>query len=209
MGIKERKEREKQLRKQQILEAAKKVFSSKGYNNTTMEEIANEAELSPGTLYLYFKSKEELNASISIEVLRFLDKKMNEVSAMEELNSLERLKALEDALYDVYKFDPQTLLNVFQLQAGKTLQNLSPEILNEIKKSSRNSVFALAKICEDGIKEGIFINRHPIALADVIWSTFSGVIIWEDSKKILNDEKNFLKQTLKVAFEIIARGITK
>ena len=60
MGIQERKEREKERRRQQIMVAAKRVFSEKGFNKATMEDIAHEAELSPGTLYLYFKNKEEL-----------------------------------------------------------------------------------------------------------------------------------------------------
>ena len=60
MGIQERKERERERRRQQIIVAAKKVFSEKGFNKATMDDIAGEAELSPGTLYLYFKNKEEL-----------------------------------------------------------------------------------------------------------------------------------------------------
>ena len=49
MGIQERKEREKERRRQQIMVAAKRVFSEKGFNKATMEDIAHEAELSPGT----------------------------------------------------------------------------------------------------------------------------------------------------------------
>jgi AcrR family transcriptional regulator len=53
MGIQERKEREKERRRQQIMVAAKRVFSNKGFSKATMEDIAQEAELSPGTLYLF------------------------------------------------------------------------------------------------------------------------------------------------------------
>ena len=60
MGIQERKKRERERRRQQIMVAAKNVFAQKGFNKATMEDIAKEAELSPGTLYLYFKNKEEL-----------------------------------------------------------------------------------------------------------------------------------------------------
>ena len=60
MGTSERKEREKLQRRQEIIDSAEKVFFSKGFGNTTMDDIASEAELSKGTLYLYFKSKEEL-----------------------------------------------------------------------------------------------------------------------------------------------------
>jgi len=55
MGIKERKEREKERRRQQIIIAAKRIFSAKGFNKATMEDIAKEAEISPGTIYIYFK----------------------------------------------------------------------------------------------------------------------------------------------------------
>jgi AcrR family transcriptional regulator len=65
MGIQERKERERGRRRQQIMIAAKRVFSFKGFNKATMEDIASEAELSPGTLYLYFKNKDELCASFT------------------------------------------------------------------------------------------------------------------------------------------------
>jgi len=64
MGIQERKEREKERRRQQIMVAAKRVFSEKGFNKATMEDIAQEAELSPGTLYLYFKNKDDILISL-------------------------------------------------------------------------------------------------------------------------------------------------
>ena len=60
MGIAERKEREKEHRRNTILDAAEEVFFSKGINLATMDEVAERAELSKGTLYLYFKNKEEL-----------------------------------------------------------------------------------------------------------------------------------------------------
>ena len=66
MGIQERKQRERERRRQQIIVAAKRVFSERGFSKTTMEDIAREAELSPGTLYLYFKNKDELYASLSL-----------------------------------------------------------------------------------------------------------------------------------------------
>jgi AcrR family transcriptional regulator len=55
MGIQERKEREKEIRHQQIIVAARRVFSEKGFNKSTMENIAGETELSQGTLYSMFK----------------------------------------------------------------------------------------------------------------------------------------------------------
>jgi len=72
MGIVEPREREKQMRRQQILDAAKKMFSQKGFTGATIESIAKDAELSPATLYLYFKNKDELYASLNMKILEVL-----------------------------------------------------------------------------------------------------------------------------------------
>jgi len=64
MGIKERREREEQSRLQAILHAAESVFARKGYYETRMDDIALEAELAKGTLYYYFKSKDEIYAHL-------------------------------------------------------------------------------------------------------------------------------------------------
>jgi len=60
MGTKERRDREEQARLQAILDAAESVFARKGYYETRMDDIALKAELAKGTLYYYFKSKDEI-----------------------------------------------------------------------------------------------------------------------------------------------------
>ena len=209
MGIQERKEREKERRKQQIIVAAKRVFSDKGFNKATMEDIASEAELSPGTLYLYFKNKEELYASLSLRILQYLNIRVQHVNDETNLDPEQKMAALQEAMFDVYDFDPTTIINLFHLQSSETLKNLSPEFLDEINDLSRKSIGGIANIINEGIEKGIFIEEHPNALADIFWSLFSGVILWEASKSILNEQKNYLKNTLESAFKIFQSGITK
>ncbi len=60
MSVKERREREEKSRLASILEAAEKVFARSGYYQSRMDDIAEEAELAKGTLYYYFKSKDEI-----------------------------------------------------------------------------------------------------------------------------------------------------
>ncbi len=208
MGIQERKEREKERRRQQIIVAAKRVFSEKGFNKATMEDIAHEAELSPGTLYLYFKNKEELYASLSLRILQYLHIRVEHVNK-EELAPEQKMDALIEAMYDVYAFDPLILINMFHLQSSETLKNLSPKLMSEIEELSRKSIGAIALIFEEGIDADLFIDRHPVAMADIFWALFSGVILWTTSKKIFNKEKDYLKETLKIAFEVFSRGIEK
>ncbi len=209
MGIQERKKRERERRRQQIIVAAKRVFSEKGFSKSTMEDIAREAELSPGTLYLYFKNKDELYASLSLRILQYLNIRLEDVKKEKDIDPRDKIVAIKEALYDVYQFDPMILINMFHLQSSETLKNLSSPLLENITELSRNSLNILAQIFkEDSGKDG-FIDNNPTAVADVVWSLFTGVVLWEESKRMIDDEKDFLKQTLDVAFEILARGITK
>ncbi len=209
MGIQERKERERERRRQQIIVAAKRVFSEKGFTRTTMEDIAKEAELSPGTLYLYFKNKDELYASLSLRILQYLIIRLEHVNGNAELDANGKIDALVDAMFDVYEFDPLVIINMFHLQSSETLKNLSPQLLAEIEHLSRKSINLIAKIFEMGIQEGAFLDRHPVALADIFWALFSGVVLWESSKKIIDEKKDYLKQTLRIAFDIFARGVQR
>ena len=94
MGIKERKEREREMRRQQIMVAAKSVFTQRGFEKSTMEDIAREAELSAGTIYLYFKSKDELYASLCLRVLKFISIKVDHVVNDDTLAYEAKQKAL-------------------------------------------------------------------------------------------------------------------
>ena len=182
-------------------------FFGKGFNKATMEDIAKEAELSPGTLYLYFKNKEELYASLSLRILQYLHIRVTHVNKETTLSPDQKLAALMEAMYDVYDFDPLIIINMFHLQSSETLKNLSESLLAEIKELSQKSIGAIAKIFEEGMDKGIYVERHPVALADIFWSMFSGVVLWEASKKIISSEKDYLRSTLATAFELFERGI--
>ena len=209
MGIQERKGREKERRRQQIIVAAKRVFSKKGLSKTTMEDIAKESELSPGTLYLYFKNKEELYASLSLRILQFLSIRVAQVIQDSGESPSEKLDRLIEAMYEVYDFDPMVIINMFHLQSSETLKNLSPKLLTEIKTLSKKALGHIAGIFQEGIEQGVFVDRHPTALADIFWSLFSGVILWEASKNVINEDKDYLKSTLAIAFDLFCRGLKK
>jgi len=72
MGTRERRERERKMRKNQILGAARELLADNGIAGTSMNQIAERAELSVGTVYIYFKNKEDLYASLQEEGLDLL-----------------------------------------------------------------------------------------------------------------------------------------
>ncbi len=209
MGIKERKQREREMRRQQIMVAAKRVFTQKGYEKSTMEDIAREAELSPGTLYLYFKSKDELYASLCLRVLRFINVKVDHVINEENTTYEEKQEGLLRAMRDVYAYDPLILNNMFHLQSSDTLRTLSPDLLDEINDLSRKALQSMAGMFEHGINTGHIIDRNPLALADIVWALFSGIVLWEESKKMINPNRSDLEKSFELAFDIFGRGLEK
>jgi len=189
--------------------AAKRVFYNKGFAGVTMEDIAREAELSPGTLYLYFKNKDELCASLSLRILQYLNMRLRHVSSEKELDGKQKLEALKNTIINVYEFDPLILVNLFRLQSSETLKNLSPELLTDIKELFSSSLSAMSDIFNEGIKTGVVIDKKPEALADQMWALFSGIVLWGESKKIMYNNKDYLKQALETAFEVFLLGIKR
>ena len=101
MGTEERRKREREQRYDDILDAAKKVFFSKGFNSATMDDIAGAAELSKGTLYLYFKNKEDLAHAIMYESFRKL-KCMIEDAIRDGGTGIEKIKAIVSVIPQLY-----------------------------------------------------------------------------------------------------------
>ncbi|MBC8391217.1 MAG: TetR/AcrR family transcriptional regulator [Deltaproteobacteria bacterium] len=211
MGIEDRKKREKkmleEMRVQQIQNAAEEVFIRKGFNSATIEEIAKKAELSPATIYLYFKNKDELYASLNLITLTYLYTQIEAVYANRSLSCEEKIIGFKDALYKTYQYRPIILKIIFHLQLNEGLLSLSEELLDKLNGLSQLIMEMIAAVYKEGVEKGIFIPGHKNAHADILWAVFTGLILWEDAKKQLNPKKDFLKPTLDRAFDIFLRGI--
>jgi len=91
MGIAERKLKEKQEMHKRILNGARKIFLEKGYEKTSMRNIAAEISYSQGSLYFYFKDKSEIFHELHKEGFRLL---LNQLKVLDKVGDpFERLKA--------------------------------------------------------------------------------------------------------------------
>ena len=81
MGTKERRKREKENLRQEILDAARQLFLKNGYDNVSMRLIAEKIEYSPTTIYLYFKDKAELFRSICEETFGKLERELAAINS--------------------------------------------------------------------------------------------------------------------------------
>src|ERR1051325_7123723 len=91
MGVAERKSRQKESTRQEILDAARDLFVKEGYDNVSMRRIAEKIEYSPTTIYLYFEDKASLLFAICDETFAKLAKRM-ETIAKENDDPVEALK---------------------------------------------------------------------------------------------------------------------
>jgi len=93
MGVGNRRQREREERRSDILDVAERIFADRGFAATTMGQVAAGVELSKGTLYLYFTSKDELYVATC---LRFLGRLIEryEAVASATASGLETLRAL-------------------------------------------------------------------------------------------------------------------
>jgi TetR/AcrR family transcriptional regulator len=196
MGIQERKEREKEFRKQQILEAGEKLFIQKGLQNTTMDDIANVCELSKGTLYLYYKNKEELFFTIisraSDIFINLLKKNIGEAK-----NYDEKLGALGKSYLEFYKGHPHCfkLMNHFDEHNYGTIEGNNSKNTDFYDSYSINMLYksqeiwqTVVDVIEEGMQNGFLrkdINPHEVAI--IFWTTSNGIIeIWDHMKNCHN-----------------------
>jgi AcrR family transcriptional regulator len=109
MGIKERQERDREAVRRAILDAARELFVSEGYQNISIRKIAERIEYSPAAIYGYFPSKDDIFFALAEEGFRLLgnpgvgDRKEH----LQKLEPLDRIRAIFWRLYEFSREHPQ------------------------------------------------------------------------------------------------------
>ena len=101
MSKAERKERERELRRNDIVDAAEKLFFSRGYENVTMDDIAKELEMARATLYLSFRNKEDIYAAIAIRASKIVSRMFGEIS-QKGMTGIEKIRSVGSIYYEFY-----------------------------------------------------------------------------------------------------------
>ncbi len=149
--------------------AAKDLFLSKGFSSTTMEDIGKKAELSPATIYLYFKNKEEVYVSLNLITLHYLLDKIKRIHTKSNLSVMEKILQFKNAIYSTYRYDPSILRNIMHVQIEDTLLTISSDLVDRIKNVSQQLMGMIASVYEEGVRQGKFRKGHGMAHADIMW----------------------------------------
>ncbi len=203
MGTTERREREKQQRRDAILKTAQSLFFDKGFRDTTIDDIARAAELSRGTIYLYFESKEEIYATVMEEGLDILHRMLTE-SYHEDQDPLSNLLAGHDAFMRFHDQEGE-FYNGLMLDKMQIADLLPKPLKERLDAKSMKMVLGIAGILEEGIHQGFF---RPMPVQEVAYLQMGLAIGFAQMRDkcgigFASDQKQF-KQTM---HDLIARGI--
>jgi len=177
MSVADRRQREKEERRNQILDAAQRRFYEQGLDKATMDDVAAEAQLGKGTLYLYFKNKNELLAGL---ILRRHSALIQSFETAESAagNGNDLVRELLSA-YTAQIAEPEAHLRmvVTHWAAGKPIEH-ADEIATQVGACIWQLFSTLRRAVERGQADGtIRIRRDPGRLAMHLWSCVNGALL--------------------------------
>ncbi|MCI8478821.1 MAG: TetR/AcrR family transcriptional regulator [Oscillospiraceae bacterium] len=158
-----------------ILAAAERLFSEKGTEKTTMDDIAREAEYSKATLYVYFQSKEEIISAILLNGLILLRKKLGEAIEGHE-TWVEAYNAACEAIIRFYGENP-TAYNAISGEMEISPDAQGSKGLQDIQRTGDEINEILSAFLERGIQEGVVRSDLPVRdMVPFFWAAISGIV---------------------------------
>lgn len=161
-----------EFRHAEILAAARKVFAEKGFREATLDQIAAEAGIAKGTLYLYFENKEEIFWGAVRERLLELQERLKEVVARPG-TARERLREVLRVRFEMMRRDEQ-FKRVYFAEFGQLCGYSGPHAA-EFRELQVNAARLLAPVLSEGIASGELRDVPPLetamALTDLVRGT--------------------------------------
>jgi len=178
LDLEEKKKRKKgkENRKNTILRAARRLFFDRGFKSVTVDNIAAKSEVSKGSIYLCFESKDEIYAQILISDNIALYERIKNFSAT-EASAAQLLLEFARIYVDYFLNDNELfrILMTFMMQTGQ--MNLTEKQNNELIRSTNENIKIISEIIQKGIDSGEFAPISNIRqMQNAIWGMLNGVI---------------------------------
>ena len=158
-----RKEREYLRHRKEILNVALKLFSTKGFHNVSMHEIAEKSEFAVGTLYKFFSNKEDLYKALMLEASNVFHSSLMAALATSG-NELEKIRACVEAKIKVF-LDNLDYVRLYLAETRGSSLNIKAGLDSDIKIRYEEFLQKLATVFESGIKKRVFKKFDPYLLA--------------------------------------------
>lgn len=188
-----------------VTTVGEKLFEEKGFEATSMDDIAQKLEISKSTLYVYFKSKQLIWDSI---VCKYMEQLLEDAKkAADGKGSFE--KRYYKLCFDIAdKFEKHPMF--YKATLSKISMDMDQEVYKKIYEVGEQINEEIARLIRSGIEEGIVkkdIDIYPAVI--MMWSSISGII------SMANDKEEYLKlrfnmtkeEYLKKAFKMLLEGM--
>ena len=148
--------KDKETRIEEIQNAARKVFFEKGYQSSTIEEIAKDAGVAKGTVYFYFENKDDLYMSLMEHTTEDLCERImqfeNETDHSKFKNGSQIIMGILNVLYEWYKADPDGFIITTTFQQGGLLSRMSQDTLGKLNELGRKGFRSMRQIIHRNIE---------------------------------------------------------
>ncbi len=178
MSTAERRARDKARRRREILQAARLEFFERGFHDPTVDDVAARAQVSKGTIYLYFVSKEEILAHLLLEGLDLL---LNDMEAARErqppLPPEPALRSMAVAYLRFCQSHPNYFRLIMAFDRGRFEESISAKLYQQVLDQSLLGLELVAQTIEAGSLSGTFRTADPWQAAGSTWAALNGVLV--------------------------------
>ncbi|MBC7871484.1 MAG: TetR/AcrR family transcriptional regulator [Chitinophagaceae bacterium] len=197
----QRREQGKQEVRQAILEAASELFLKHGYQHFSLRQVAEQIGYSPGTIYLYFKDKDEVLFTIMDEGFALFGGMLT-AAAEGDADPRQQLSRIGRAYIDFGLHNPAYYQLMFMQRTDYLLRSSSETLQPHF------AIFGLwQQAVEEAMKAGVLRMGDPAVTSDTLWALLHGVVSIALLMPNL-DEKRIHEMT-ENALEMIASGLHK
>ncbi len=208
MATTRRKEREKEQRRNEIVDVAEKLFFKKGFDGVSMDDVAKESELAKGTLYLYFKNKESLFFEVVLRGARILND-MFEDGVKKGGNGAEKLYSTGASYYRFYKEYPD-YYKLFTYSQSPCF-GIADDSISELQTLGQKSVELMCQcIIEGQADRSIRADVDPIKAAFYLIFSSEGIINQSATHKEEMESKGISQdEFVEFSLDMMGNGLSK
>lgn len=204
MGRKERRQREKEARRNAILSAARTLLFEKGLPAASITRIARSAELGVGTIYSYYKSKEEIFFSLQEEGLALLSDRLDTIFAS-SADPRQKLRQYA-AAYLHFSRENKDYFDIINYFLSSPEVMFPSSFKNRIDRHGSNILCRVAATMEAGMRQNLFRTVNAEQYAMILWGSLHGMILLRKMQDtILSDVHH--DRLYQVAVENFIRGL--
>lgn len=201
-------EEELNKRQWQILEAAIKVFSEKGFGSSRTSEIAKEADVAEGTIFRYYKTKKDLLMGLLIPLItRFFRPLV--IKSVERIVKNEENKPIDEVIKNVYIDRLSLIEKNFPLIKTVFIESVyNPELLETMKKNLAPKVIPfINNFAEENVKKENFRNIEPMLITKTFMSLLVGHIILTKTFKESFEGEGDTEEEVEKMVDVLLHGV--